>query len=137
MSFRYTECWRCKRSRGTLIHMLYKCHMSENLWENIIIFLNKVLSTELLQSPAFYILCIIPGEVGLSAQQILWCRLALLTGCRIVLRHRKTKNTIPFNERCGEMIKITKYEQLIFKLNNRQEVFWKIWGPYMNTVLNG
>ncbi len=76
-------------------------------------------------------------EVGLSAQQILWGTLALITGCMIVLRHWKTKNTIPFNEWWAEMTKITNYEQLIFKLNNRQEVFWEIWGPYMNTILNG
>lgn len=130
-------CWRCDRSRGTLIHMLYECQMTWNLWENIITFLNKILRTELLQSPALCILGIITEGVDLSAQQTIWCRLALTTGCRIVLRHWKTKNIIPFNEWLGEMTKIANYEQLIFKLNNRQEVFLKIWGPYMNTILNG
>ena len=31
-----------------------------------------------------------------------------------------------------EMTKIANHEQLIFKVNNKQDVFWKIWGPYMN-----
>uniref|UniRef100_A0A671VMM1 Reverse transcriptase zinc-binding domain-containing protein n=1 Tax=Sparus aurata TaxID=8175 RepID=A0A671VMM1_SPAAU len=78
-------CWRCDRSRGTLIHMLYECQMTWNLWENVIIFLNNVFRTELIQSPALCILGILTEGVDLSAQQTLWCRLALSTSCRTVL----------------------------------------------------
>ncbi len=109
--------------------MLYECQMTWNVWENIIIFLSKVLGTEL-RSPALCILGIITEGVGLSAQQTLLRRLSLTTGCRIVLMHWKTKNIILFNEWLGEMTNIASYEQLIFKLNNRQEVFLNIWGPY-------
>lgn len=127
-------CWRCDEDRGTLLHMLYECKMTQNLWENMITFLGDVLGAELLQSPALCILGIITEGVGLSAQQTLWCRLALITGCRVVLRHWKTKGTIPFNEWMVEMTKIASYEQMIYKLNHRQEVFQKIWGPYINVI---
>lgn len=48
----------------------------------------------------------------------------------------KTKNILLLNEWLGEMTKIGHYEQFIFKLNNRQEVFLKILGPNMNIILN-
>lgn len=115
--------------------MLYECEMTQNLWERIILFINKVLRTDLSQSPALCILGIITEGVELLSQQTQWCRVALITGCRIVLRHWKSKSVIPFNEWMGEMTKIASYEQLIFRLNNREEVFMKIWGPYMNFIL--
>ena len=113
-------CWRCERHRGTLMHMLYECQMTTNLWEHIITFINKVLRADLIQNPALCILGIIPAGVDLSVQQTLWCRLALITGCRIVLRHWKSKHIIPFNEWCGEMTKMASYEQLIFNFNDRR-----------------
>lgn len=130
-------CWRCGNNIGTLIHMLYECQRTHDLWENIILLLNKILRTNLVQSPALCILGIITEGVDLSTQQTMWCRLALAIGCRIILRHWKTKTVIPFNEWLTEIIKIASYEQLSFKLNNRQEVFSKIWGPFMSMVLNG
>uniref|UniRef100_A0A3P8S9J2 Reverse transcriptase zinc-binding domain-containing protein n=1 Tax=Amphiprion percula TaxID=161767 RepID=A0A3P8S9J2_AMPPE len=39
-------CWRCHRSKGTLLHMLYDCHLTQNLWKTIIGFVNKVLGTK-------------------------------------------------------------------------------------------
>lgn len=130
-------CWRCERSRGTLLHMLYECEKTQNLWENIILFINKVFGIDLSRSPALCILGIVTEGVELSLQQTLWCRLALTTGCRIVLRHWKTKNILQFNEWLEEMNKIASYEQLIFRLNNKEEVFMKIWGPYMRLVRDG
>ena len=73
----------------------------------------------------YYALCILgiltEGE-DLSALQTLWCRLALSTGCRIVLRLRKTKSIILFSKWLTEMTKIANYEQLIFRVNNKQDV---------------
>ncbi len=84
--------------------------MTQNLWENVILFINKVLRTDLSQSPALCILGVIAKGLELSSQQTLWCRLALAMGCRIVLRHWKSKNVIPLNEWLGEMTKIANYE---------------------------
>ena len=47
----------------------------------------------------------------------------------------ENKNISPFNKWLGEMTKMAYYE-LIFKLNNRQEVFLKIWRLYMKTILD-
>uniref|UniRef100_A0A3P8RUG3 Reverse transcriptase zinc-binding domain-containing protein n=1 Tax=Amphiprion percula TaxID=161767 RepID=A0A3P8RUG3_AMPPE len=54
-------CWRCHRSKGTLSHMLYDCHLTQNLWKTIIGFVNKVLGTKFVQNPA---LC--PLGIGMS-----------------------------------------------------------------------
>ena len=52
-------CWRCERSKGTFVHMLYECEMAQNLWKKIILFINKVLDTDVSQSPALCILGLI------------------------------------------------------------------------------
>lgn len=130
-------CWRCERSRGTLLHMLYECEKTQNLWEQIILLINKVFGVELSQGPALCILGIITEDVELSPQQTLWCRLALTTGCRIALRHWKSQNTLQFNEWLDEINKIANYERLIFKLNNKEEIFTEIWGPYLRLVKDG
>jgi len=33
------------------------------------------------------------------------------------------------------LVKIANYEQLILKLHERHEVFWKTWDPFTNIVL--
>uniref|UniRef100_A0A3P8RLF1 Reverse transcriptase domain-containing protein n=1 Tax=Amphiprion percula TaxID=161767 RepID=A0A3P8RLF1_AMPPE len=124
-------CWRCHRSKGTLLHMLYDCYLTQNLWKTIIGFVNKVLGTKFVQNPALCTLGIGVREEGLTVQQTLWCRLALSTGCRIVLRHWKTDNIVSFSEWMGEMTKIANFEQSIFKINNKLNIFQKIWGPFM------
>ena len=58
-------CWRCERSRGTLLHM-YECEKTQNLWENIIIFINKVFGIDLSRSPALCILGIVTEGAELS-----------------------------------------------------------------------
>lgn len=95
-------CCRCERSR----EHFYTCCMNvkSHLWGKN----NNVFRIDLSQSPALCILGIIAEGVELSFQQTLWCRLALTTGCRIVLRHWKSKNVLPFNEWLGEMSKIEK-----------------------------
>lgn len=127
-------CWRCERSRGTLLHMLYECELTQNFWGKITSCISKALRTEIIPSPALCILGLIPEGVELSSQQILWCRLALTTGCRIVLRHWKSKNEVPFNEWVGEMTKVASYEVLIARQNNREEEYRKIWDPYMMSL---
>uniref|UniRef100_A0A3Q1FEA2 Reverse transcriptase zinc-binding domain-containing protein n=1 Tax=Acanthochromis polyacanthus TaxID=80966 RepID=A0A3Q1FEA2_9TELE len=96
-------CWRCEKYEGTLLHMLYECEMTQNLWRKIILFVNKVLEIDVYQSPALCILGLMTDEMGMSYQQTIWCEMALTIGCRIVLRHWKSKNVITFNEWLEEM----------------------------------
>uniref|UniRef100_A0A3Q1GRY8 Reverse transcriptase zinc-binding domain-containing protein n=1 Tax=Acanthochromis polyacanthus TaxID=80966 RepID=A0A3Q1GRY8_9TELE len=58
--------WRCHRSQGTLLHMLYDCHLTQNLWKNIIGFINKMLGTKLGQNPALCVLGIDVRGDGLT-----------------------------------------------------------------------
>ena len=57
-----------------------ECEKTQNLWENIILFINKVFGIDLSQSPALCILGIVTEGAELSLQQTLWCRLALRLG---------------------------------------------------------
>lgn len=105
-------CWRCDENRGTLLYM-YKCEKILNVWENVILCHSSTKYLKFILEPRT--MCL---EV--SYQQTLWCRLALITGCRIALRHWKTQIIIQFNEWLREINKITSYGQLMFRLNNKE-----------------
>ena len=54
-----------------------------------------------------------------------------LQGAGSFLDTGNQKNVIPFNEWLDEMTKIASYERLTFRLNDREEEFLKLWGPYL------
>lgn len=124
-------CWRCDASRGTFVHMLYSCPRIELLWSKIIYFINTVMSSTLVQHPLLCLLGVLPKGSGLTVDQIVWCRTALNTGCRIVLRHWKSKEVILVKEWFDEMAKIASYERLCYRLQDKEELYMKIWGPYI------
>lgn len=62
-------------------------------------------------------------------QQKIWCILAIITGCKIVLRHWKTWS--------GEMNKIVSNGQLILDRTIRRTIFIQLWGPYMSFIQEG
>ncbi len=123
-------CWRCDASRGTFIHMMYSCPMIDLVWSEIISFINTVMCSALAQHPLLCLLGVIPEGSGLSVHQIVWCRTALITGCRIVLRNWKTRGSVSMKERFDEMAKISSYEKLCYRLLDGEELYMRIWGPY-------
>ena len=127
-------CWRCDTTCGTLLHMLYSCPMIDILWSKIITFINTVMASSLAQGPMLCILGMVPKESGLNAHQTSWCRIALITGCRIVLRHCKTRGDISFKEWMDKIAKISFYERLCYKMINRMDM--KIWGPFLAVTLS-
>ena len=123
-------CWRCDAMCGTLVHMLYSCPRIDLLWSKIISFINIVMCSTLVQQPLLCLLGALPKGSGLNVHQIAWCRTALITGCRIVLRHWKTKGDISVKEWFDEMAKIASYEKLCYRMMDKEELYMKIWGPY-------
>lgn len=105
-------------------------------WAGNISFINTVMTSTLVQEPMLCLLGVLLKGNGLHANQISWCRAALLTRCRIVLRHWKTKGEISLKEWLGEMAKMSSYERLSYKLMDRQDIYIKIWGPYVSVTRN-
>ncbi len=129
-------CWRCDKERGTLIHMLYECDVVHSLWVVVIQYINNALKVELRENPALCILGILQRKTGLSQQLCLWVKLALATGNRVILRHWKSKEKISFKEWRDELTKIASFEQLIYKINNKLDIFVKVWSPFLEMIGN-
>lgn len=70
-----------------LIHMLYECDKVEEVWEKIVQFVNNTFSLSLYKNPAFCMLGIMVEEMCISRKQMLWCRLAMVSECRVILRN--------------------------------------------------
>ena len=92
------------------------------------------METNFTVNPALCVLGII--DVNLSSQKRAWVKLALITGCRIILRHWKSKERINIKEWRDEMSRVASYEQLIHKITNSLHKFQKVWGPYIRSIGN-
>ena len=103
-------CWRCDASWSTFVHMLYSCPRIDLLWSKISSFIKTVMSSTLVQQLLLCLLGVLPKGSGPTVHQIVWCRTALTTRCRIVLRHWKSKEAISAKEWFDEMVKIASYE---------------------------
>ena len=126
------NCWRCNKEIGTLLHMLYECEMVHGFWSTVIRHVNDIMETNFTMNPALCVLGIL--NVPLSSQKNAWVTLALITGCRIVLRHWKSKERITIKEWKDEIARVASFEQLIHKINNSLHVFQKVWGPYIRSI---
>ncbi len=102
-------CWRFNTDIGTMVHMLYECDKVKELWEKIVQFVNNIFSLTLHKNPALCMLGILPEDACLSWQQRQWCRLAMVSGCRVILRHWKSVTPSSFDEWLELMSNIASY----------------------------
>ena len=130
-----SSCWRCNKERGTLLHMLYECEMVHDFWSTVVRYINNIMETNFTVNPALCVLGIM--NVKLPSQKRAWVKLAIITGCRIVLRHWKSRQRINIKEWRDEIAKVASFEQLIHKINNSLHNFQKVWGPYIRSMGDG
>lgn len=129
-------CWRCNGRVGTLVHMLYECDKTKDMWNAIIEFLNKVLGTHFIKNPALCLLGLLPDNIQMSKHQKLWCRLAMTTGCRITLRHWKSPTQSTFKEWIQVLSSMASYERVTYRVAGREALFNEVWGPFLAQLLN-
>ena len=130
-------CWRCHKETGTLVHMFYGCDMVRNFWDEIISFINKLYCISLTKSPALCMLGIIPSTFKMCELKKLWCRLAMLTGCRIIARQWKTTSPSSFKNWIELMTNIANYERVISRLSGHQDSFLRTWSPFLDNIKSG
>ena len=117
LEFRNSDlCNWCDALRGTLLHKLYSFPMIDFPWSQRISFINTLISSTLIQQPMLCLLGIVPKGRCLNIHQISWCRNALISRCRILLRHWKTKEEILVREWFNYIAKISSYERLCYRL---------------------
>lgn len=124
-------CWRCGKESGTLVHLLYYCEKTIYMWDNIIDFLNGMLELSLSKTPSLCILGLLPENVKMSNRMKLWVQFALMTGCRINLRHWKSSASSTYNEWMETMYRMATYERITYRMMGREDMFHKIWGSFL------
>ncbi len=130
-------CWSCHKKVGTMLHMLHNCDIIKDLWEKTVSFINELFNISLIKSPALCMLGIIPKELRMHGLNRQWCRMAMLTGCRIIVRQWKTTTPSSFEHWIEVMSNTATYEQVIFRLSGRQDLFLKTWSPFLDYINNG
>lgn len=129
-------CWRCNRKVGTLVHMLYDCDKTNDMWNEIISFLNKMFGILLIKNPTLCLLGLLPDNVQMSKRLKSWCRLAMITGCRITLRHWKSPTFSTFKEWIEVLSSMASYERVTYRVAGKEDLFNEVWGPFLAQLLD-
>lgn len=125
-------CWRCEKETGTLLHMLYECEKVRKMWDEIVVFLSEILNEKLNNSPAACLLGLLPKEIKLSKYQGMWYRMAMISGCRIALRHWKSPTDITFKEWMELMFRTASYDRVTYRVAGREDIFAEVWGHFLH-----
>ncbi len=106
------------------------------MWNEIIAFLNKMFGIQLIKHPTLCLLGLIPDNVGMTKREKSWCQLAMITGCRITLRHWKSPTLSTFKEWIEVLSSMASYEQVTYRITGREDLFNKVWGPFIAQLLD-
>ncbi len=102
------------------------------LWFNMIVqCVNNMFGLTLHRNPALCMLGIL-SENACKLRQ--WCRLALVSGWRVILRHWKSVTPSSFDEWLELMSGIAGYERVIFKVSGHLSLYMKMWGSFLALI---
>lgn len=101
-------------------HMLYGCDMVRDFRDEIISFINELYCISPTNSPALGMLGIIPSKSKMCDLRKSWCRLAMLTAYRIIVRQWKKTSPSSFKNWIELTTNIVSYERAISRLSGHQ-----------------
>uniref|UniRef100_A0A8C5MAY2 Reverse transcriptase domain-containing protein n=1 Tax=Leptobrachium leishanense TaxID=445787 RepID=A0A8C5MAY2_9ANUR len=65
-----STCWRCLKDRGSFIHVWWHCPSLNQLWSDIVIFVNKILGTNFTTDPIMLLLQIFPIDTSVAQRKL-------------------------------------------------------------------
>ena len=95
-----------------------------------------MLGIQLIKNPSLCLLGLIPDNIQISKRQKSWCRLAMITGCRITLRHWKSPTSSTFKEWIDVLSSMAGYERVTYRVAGREDIFNEVWGPFLTQLLD-
>ncbi len=77
------------------------------------------------------------GNEKIKEKKAQWLKVALTTAKRVILRHWAGKNNPTYSEWLNALTETASYEQLIYKINGRMDIYTEIWEPFLTQIRDG
>lgn len=133
------KCWRCDMELGTYEHMWYKCDKVKKFWQQLekMIFemMGKII---ILRSETILLLIIKEIEPTKYEKELI--RIMIIMGRIIIARYWKLDVNFRIEEWYCEMWKLALNDKMTCDIkirngNYKEDIFWKIWKPFVDYAL--
>ena len=127
-----SNCTRCTRDHGDLIHLLWRCPKLHLFWSGVVTLLNRVYLTNIPVDPKPCLLGII-DDMSLddnSRQAILR---ALFQARRLILRHWKAVDPPTLKEWITQMGDTIRMERYVYQHRGCSRKFEQVWAPWLDS----
>lgn len=123
-----SECWRCQREQGTLLHVFWSCPRVEKFWKEVREIIQKFGELEIREDPALFLLHLseIPRK---TYRNSILCHLVNAAKACIPLRWKQTQPpTVSMWLRKVE--EVNRMEDLVWTARKKREIYLEIWTPW-------
>lgn len=127
-------CWRCQTGQGDIVHMFFSCPNLATYWERVMAKINAGLGTRVKLTPALCLLNSLKGNVRIDRKKAQWLKVALTTAKRVILRHWTGRTRPTYCEWFTALSETASYEQLIYKINGKMDIYSEIWDPFLKQI---
>lgn len=116
--------------------MFLHCPNLTTYWQRVIEKIIDSLGTNISLTPALCLLNSIKGNERMNVKKAQWLKIALTTAKRVILRHWAGKNNPTYYEWINARTETASYEQLIYKINGKTDIYTEIWEPFLTQIRN-
>lgn len=124
-------CIKCTEEEGTLFHCLWSCPKILTFWEKVIQTTSDIISVKLPACPRFFILGLVPSELGMSEANkkiIILCSLQA-KHCIAISWKSPEPPTVEYWLR--SLSNTLAMEKLTYATKGKIQSFFKLWGQFI------
>ena len=126
-----SECWKCRDTDGTLVHMLWGCPKVQEYWTAIHGRLERVTGLQIPFSPSLFILGDPATLRNVAPPLAEWIQTAIMSGRRLLVKEWKAPSAPAPAIWDASMGQLAAYERLSYRLLDRMDDYDLKWG-YMH-----
>ena len=132
------ECWKCKSSMGTFLHLMWDCPLVSPFWARVIGTMEEWLEQPLPSSPRLFLL----GDktvltAGLSKAQLGLALAGSLNAAKVILRKWKITSAPCYKDWIELMTSTASYELMLAKVGDSVSKFSAMWDSFLTYIKDG
>lgn len=132
------ECWKCKNSMGTFLHLMWDCPLVSPFWAQVIRTMEEWLDQPLSSSPR---LCLLGDRTELPSRlpkaQFGSALVGFLTAAKIILRKWKSTSAPSHKDWIELMTSTASYELMLAKVRDSVSKFSAMWDSFLEYIKEG
>ena len=125
---------KCNNDKGTLFHCLWTCPRIKEFWEEVRKELQWILLINIELDPKLFLLGLYPVGQKIKNCEITFLDLGFLQAKRVIVLSWKKTGKPSIAQWFRELSLCLPLERITYTLKNKQELFEKTWGNFIQYV---